>query len=127
MTQQKTRKTCRAAKQVAECLPRTTKADKVVRELDLVAHGAVCRQDPIQEQLRKCPEAFEVGELIGKMCDRLKYSYDEVGDERCLPPAGASFHPSSDWTSNLCNGAKPERATLALLLTLGRGTRSPSR
>ena len=93
MSPNKKRKTCRAAQQVAECLPRTTKADRVVRELDLVAHGAVCRRDPIQEQLRKCPEAFQAGELIGKMCDRLKYSYDEVEDERCLPPAGAVIPP----------------------------------
>jgi hypothetical protein len=51
------------------------------------------QQDPIQEQLRKCPEAFQAGELIGKMCDRLKYSHDEVRDERCLPPAGAVVPP----------------------------------
>ena len=47
------------------------------------------QEDPIQEQLRKCPEAFQAGELIGKMCDSLKYSLEEAGDERCLPPAGA--------------------------------------
>jgi hypothetical protein len=70
-----------------------TKADKVVRELDLIARGTVYRQDPIQEQLRKCPEALQAGELIGKICDRLKYSPDEAGDERCLPPAGAVIPP----------------------------------
>jgi hypothetical protein len=93
MSPQKTRKICRAAEQVAECLPRTRNAAKVVRELDLVAYGAVRRQDPIQEQSRKCPEAFQAGELIGKMCDRLKYSHEEEGDERCLPPAGAVIPP----------------------------------
>jgi hypothetical protein len=93
MSPQKTRKTCRAAEQVAEYLPRMTKADKVVRELDLIAQGAVRQADPIQEQLRKCPEALQAGELIGKICDRLKYSPDEAGDERCLPPAGAVMPP----------------------------------
>lgn len=89
MTQQKTRKTCRAAEQVAECLLSATKAERVLRELDLVAQGAMRHENPIQEQLRKCPEAFQAGELLGKMCDSLKYSLEEAGDERCLPPAGA--------------------------------------
>ena len=89
MTQQKTRKTCCAAKRVAGCLIRATKAERVMRELDLVAQGAMRQENPIQEQLRKCPAAFQVGELLGKMCDSLKYSVEEVEDERCLPPAGA--------------------------------------
>jgi hypothetical protein len=89
MTQQKTRKTCRTAEQVAECFIRATKAERVMRELDLVTQGAMRQENPIQEQLRKCPEAFQAGELLGKMCDRLKYSLEEAGDERCLPPAGA--------------------------------------
>jgi hypothetical protein len=62
-------------------------------KLNLVAQSGVRRVDPIQEQLRRCPEAFHAGELIGQMCDRLKYSHDEVGDERCLPPAGAVMPP----------------------------------
>jgi hypothetical protein len=62
-------------------------------ELDLVALGGVRQLDPLQEQLRKCPDAFKAGELIGKVCDRLKYSHDEVGGERCLPPAGAVMPP----------------------------------
>lgn len=93
MTQQNTRKTCRAVKQVAERLLRTTKVDGVMRELDLVAQGAARQEDPIQEQLRKCPEAFQAGEVIGRICDKLKYSQDEVGDERCLPPAGVVIPP----------------------------------
>jgi hypothetical protein len=93
MSPQRTRKICRAAEQATECLPRMTKADKVVRELDLIAQGAVRQGDAIQEQLRKCPEAFQAGELIGNMCDRLKYSHDESGDERCLPPPGAVIPP----------------------------------
>ncbi|MBZ5490272.1 MAG: hypothetical protein LAO76_04990 [Acidobacteriia bacterium] len=89
MTQQKTRKTYPAAKQFAECLIRATKAERVMRELDLVAQGAMRQENPIQEQLRKCPEAFQAGELLGKICDSLRYSGEEAGDERCLPPAGA--------------------------------------
>jgi hypothetical protein len=70
-------------------MARYTKAERVMGKLNLVAQSGVRRVDPIQEQLRQCPEAFHAGELIGQMCDRLKYSHDEVGDERCLPPAGA--------------------------------------
>jgi hypothetical protein len=93
MTQQRKRRSCRVTKQVAECLLEPTKAESVMSELDLVAQGAVRQEDPIQEQLRKCPEAFQAGELIGKMCDSLKYSHDQVGDERYLPPAGAVMPP----------------------------------
>ena len=64
-----------------------------MRELDLAAQGGAGQLDPIQEQLRKCPHAFKAGELIGKMCDTLKYSHDEVGHDRYLPPAGAVMPP----------------------------------
>jgi hypothetical protein len=74
-------------------MARYTKAERVMGKLNLVAQSGVRRVDPIQEQLRRCPEAFHAGELIGQMCDRLKYSHDEVGDERCLPPAGAVMPP----------------------------------
>jgi hypothetical protein len=93
MTQQRKRRICRVTKQVIECFLGSTKTEKVMRELDLVAQGAVRQEDPIQEQLRKCPEAFQAGELIGQMCDSLKYSHDQVGDERYLPPAGAVLPP----------------------------------
>jgi hypothetical protein len=74
-------------------MARYTKAERVMGKLNLVAQSGVRRVDPIQEQLRRCPEAFHAGELIGQMCDRLKYSHDEVRDERCLPPAGAVVPP----------------------------------
>jgi hypothetical protein len=64
-----------------------------MRELDLIAQGAVRQADPIQEQLRKCQEAFQAGELIGQMCDRLKHCHDEVEDELCLPLAGSVMPP----------------------------------
>jgi len=40
--------------------------------------------------LKQCPEAFNAGEIIGKMLDSLKYSQgDDAKEERYLPPAGA--------------------------------------
>jgi hypothetical protein len=93
MTPQRKCKVRRLAEQGAASLLGYTKAERVMKALNLVARGAMRQEDPIQEQLRKCPEAFQAGELIGKMCDRLKYSQAEVGDERYLPPAGAVMPP----------------------------------
>jgi hypothetical protein len=89
VTQQRKRRNRKVDRQMA----RYTKAERIMGELELVAQSRVRWLDPIQEQLRQCPEAFHAGELIGQMCDRLKYSHDEVGDERCLPPAGAVIPP----------------------------------
>jgi hypothetical protein len=46
------------------------------------------------EQLKQCPEAFKVGEILGKAFDSLKYAQDgaELGD-RYLPPAGTVIPP----------------------------------
>jgi hypothetical protein len=67
--------------------------ERVIRELDGQTVKFAAIPDSIQEQLRKCPDAFNAGELIGKMCDTLKYSDDEVGHDRYLPPAGAVMPP----------------------------------
>jgi hypothetical protein len=80
MTLQRKCRNCGVARQMARC----TKTERVMGELDQVAQGGLRQEDPIQEQLRKCPDAFKAGELIGKLCDRLKYSHGEVEDERCL-------------------------------------------
>ena len=64
-----------------------------MRELDLVAQGAVRQEDPIEEQLRRCPDAFKAGELVGKMCDQIKYGRNQTAGERHLPPAGAVMPP----------------------------------
>jgi hypothetical protein len=65
----------------------------LLSELDRIACGAVQQQDPIQEKLRTCPEAFRAGELIQKLFDTLKYRQEELGNERYLPPAGAVMPP----------------------------------
>ena len=50
--------------------------------------------DPIVEQLKQCPEAFKVGEILGKAFESLKYAQDggELGD-RYLPPASVVIPP----------------------------------
>jgi len=69
-------------------------AERVMRALQEARHGRVVTNDPIVEQLRQCPEAFKVGEILGKAFDSLKYAQDggELGD-RYLPPAGTVLPP----------------------------------
>ena len=78
----------------AACRTITEDAKRVLRALEEATHGRVNTSDPIMEQLRQCPEAFKVGEILGKAFDSLKYAQDgaELGD-RYLPPAGTVLPP----------------------------------
>jgi predicted NAD/FAD-binding protein len=80
----------------ATAVRRTTAEDakRVLRALGETTRGRVNTSDPIVEQLRQCPEAFKVGEILGKAFDSLKYAQDggELGD-RYLPPAGVVIPP----------------------------------
>jgi hypothetical protein len=50
--------------------------------------------DPILEKLRQCPEAFKVGEILGKTFDTLKYRQEDVIDEdRIMPPPATIIPP----------------------------------
>ncbi|MGA9507141.1 MAG: hypothetical protein WBV55_00710 [Candidatus Sulfotelmatobacter sp.] len=67
---------------------------RVMRALEEAENARVNTKDPIVEQLKQCPEAFKVGEILGKAFDSLKYAQDgaELGD-RYLPPAGTVIPP----------------------------------
>jgi hypothetical protein len=67
---------------------------RVLRALEEARNGRTNTNDPIVEQLKQCPEAFKVGEILGKAFDSLKYAQDgaELGD-RYLPPAGTVIPP----------------------------------
>jgi hypothetical protein len=39
---------------------------RVLRALEEATHGRVNMNDPLMEQLKQCPEAFKVGEILGK-------------------------------------------------------------
>ena len=82
---------CRACRTIDE------DAKRVLQALEEATHGRVNTNDPIMEQLKQCPEAFKVGEILGKAFDSLKYAQDggELGD-RYLPPAAWSFRHSCD-------------------------------
>ena len=84
---------CIVAKRMAGCLFGCTRRERVMRELDALMADSDLRKDPIEEQLRRCPEAFKAGELIGKLFDRLRYDDNELRAGRLLPPAGALIPP----------------------------------
>jgi len=69
-------------------------AKRVLRALEEATHNHVKTNDPIMEQLKQCPEAFKVGEILGKAFDSLKHAQDgsELGD-RYLPPSGVVIPP----------------------------------
>ena len=51
-------------------------------------------RNPIEEQLKQCPEAFKAGELIEKMFNTGKFVHEAaVEDEKLLPPAGVAIPP----------------------------------
>ena len=67
---------------------------RVMRLLEEAVHSDSNSHDPIMEQLRQCPEAFKVGEILGKAFDSLKYAQnDGTTVERYLPPSGAIIPP----------------------------------
>jgi len=76
------------------CQTTDENAKRVLRALEGATLGRVNANDPITEQLRQCPEAFKVGEILGKAFDSLKYAQDgsEIG-ERYLPPSGVVIPP----------------------------------
>ena len=78
----------------ATCRTIDEDAKRVLRALEEAAHGRTNTNDPITERLKQCPEAFKVGEILGKAFDSLRYAQDEseIG-ERYLPPAGALIPP----------------------------------
>jgi hypothetical protein len=78
----------------AACRTIDEDAKRVFRALKEASRGRVNVNDPIMEQLKQCPEAFKVGEILGKAFDSLKYTQDgsEVGD-RYAPPAGVIIPP----------------------------------
>ena len=68
-------------------------AQRVTAALEAVLSSATKIRDPIMEQLKQCPEAFKVGEILGKLFDSVKYEQEEGSADRLLPPAGTIIPP----------------------------------
>lgn len=76
------------------CRGQAAQTKRVMRRLADAADGKAKAIDPIVEKLRQCPEAFKVGEILGKAFNALKYGQEEaVGGDRFLPPPGAIIPP----------------------------------
>ena len=76
------------------CRIRPADTKRVMRYLAEAARSEVKVTDPILEKLRQCPEAFKVGEILGKAFVSLKYKQDDVIDEdRIMPPPGTILPP----------------------------------
>jgi len=73
---------------------RSAQTLRVMRELAETGRSGARVTDPILEKLRQCPEAFKVGEILGKAFDSLKYQQDDVIDpDRIMPPPGTIIPP----------------------------------
>jgi hypothetical protein len=73
--------------------PNRQPVKRVMQALEDVLRGDTKAFDPIMEQLKQCPEAFKVGEILGKAFDSVKYGQDEVFAGRFLPPSGTIIPP----------------------------------
>ena len=69
------------------------KFQKVMHALKQAKQATATVRDPIMEQLKQCPDAFKVGEILGKVFDSFKYGQDEILADRLLPPAGTVIPP----------------------------------
>ena len=69
------------------------RAQRVWRALQQSLQSDARMRDPILEQLKQCPEAFKVGEILGKTFDRLKYDRDGAASRDCLFPPSRSIVP----------------------------------
>ena len=66
---------------------------EVMHALREATDGIRTVPEPIAEQLKQCPEAFKVGEILGKAIDSFKYGHDELSADRLLPPPGTVIPP----------------------------------
>ena len=70
------------------------RVQRVWRALQQSLQSEARIRDPILEQLKQCPEAFKVGEILGKTFDRLKYDRDGAESRnRLFPPNGTIVPP----------------------------------
>jgi hypothetical protein len=82
------------ARRGSSCPLGCREVERVMRELDARMRGLSPARHPIEEQLKQCPDAFKVGELIEKMFDTAHSTHEErFGNERLMPPAEAVIPP----------------------------------
>jgi hypothetical protein len=65
----------------------------VMSELETATRDHVFQRDRIVEQLKQCPEAFQVGEMLAKILDAKRHDPNQTERDGCLPPAGTVVPP----------------------------------
>ena len=81
-------------KRIRNCRHSRSEPEGVMRALEGAMRSDNHSTDPILEQLKQCPEAFKVGEILGKAFDSLKYGQEgEAVEDRLLPSPGAIVPP----------------------------------
>src|SRR5262245_16285070 len=86
---------CVVSKAVAGCLFGCNKQERVARQLDvLIRENAARQENAIEEQIRQCPDALKVGELMEKLFQEIKHGFEgDVEQDRCLPPPESIIPP----------------------------------
>jgi hypothetical protein len=88
-------RSCLVAENVGGCLFGCNKQERIVRQLDVLVRESHARQEnTIEEQLKRCPQAFKAGELLEKIFDRARHGNEENADYGCVQaPAEAIIPP----------------------------------
>lgn len=79
---------CVVAKRMGGCLFNCNRKEKLMLELRTLIEAAASEMDPLLEQLRQCPELFQVGEAVERLCSLQRQEPDQI-----LPPTGAVMSP----------------------------------
>jgi hypothetical protein len=83
-----------ASSQSIGCANGSDAVSRVMSELDGITRENIPQPDHIVEELKRCPEAFQVGEILARILDTRKYDPDQRSrQDGSLPPAGAVVPP----------------------------------
>jgi ribosomal protein L36 len=80
---------CRVARSRGGCLFGCTRTQRLEREFQVLIQEANSNINPVTEQLKQCPEAFEAGHLL----EQVFTTADRRGGTRLLPPAVSTASP----------------------------------
>jgi len=87
MTWKNACQSCPVAKKRGSCLFGCNPHEKLSRDLDLLIEEADSFVDPVVEQLKQCPEAFQAGKAVERMFQSL-HSAPARCTRRLLPSGG---------------------------------------
>ena len=106
---------------LAAAASRTTdkNARRVLRALEEAKQRRVNANDPIMEQLRQCPEAFKVGEILGKAFDSLTLKAEANSETDICRHRAWSFRRSCDRPATGSHVPQAQGNSIAILHEVG--------